>query len=190
MKTLRCAIYTRKSSEEGLEQSFNSLHAERTRPRATTSSLLTGILFDQDGNRFTPSHAAKGGRRYRYYVSHSGISKTLRFPASEIEHVVVSEIRQLLESPQRLLDALRNGAEDAVELEAVISDLDRCVLINSDEPESVVHRIVTRVAIQPDQIQIHVDRNALRSLIADESISETDEYDVNLVDSEHSGVCC
>lgn len=28
-KTLRCAIYTRKSSEEGLEQEFNSLHAQR-----------------------------------------------------------------------------------------------------------------------------------------------------------------
>jgi site-specific DNA recombinase len=28
-KTLRCAIYTRKSSEEGLEQDFNSLHAQR-----------------------------------------------------------------------------------------------------------------------------------------------------------------
>lgn len=27
--TLRCAIYTRKSSEEGLEQAFNSLHAQR-----------------------------------------------------------------------------------------------------------------------------------------------------------------
>ncbi len=27
--TLRCAIYTRKSSEEGLDQSFNSLHAQR-----------------------------------------------------------------------------------------------------------------------------------------------------------------
>ena len=28
-KALRCAIYTRKSSEEGLEQDFNSLHAQR-----------------------------------------------------------------------------------------------------------------------------------------------------------------
>ena len=28
-KRLRCAIYTRKSSEEGLEQGFNSLHAQR-----------------------------------------------------------------------------------------------------------------------------------------------------------------
>ncbi|MDB5724509.1 MAG: resolvase [Novosphingobium sp.] len=29
MKGIRCAIYTRKSSEEGLEQDFNSLHAQR-----------------------------------------------------------------------------------------------------------------------------------------------------------------
>ncbi len=28
-KLRRCAIYTRKSSEEGLEQDFNSLHAQR-----------------------------------------------------------------------------------------------------------------------------------------------------------------
>lgn len=29
MKLVRCAIYTRKSSEEGLDQAFNSLHAQR-----------------------------------------------------------------------------------------------------------------------------------------------------------------
>nr|WP_259650637.1 recombinase family protein [Roseobacter sp. OBYS 0001] len=29
MKKLRCAVYTRKSSEEGLEQEFNSLDAQR-----------------------------------------------------------------------------------------------------------------------------------------------------------------
>jgi len=29
VRKLRCAIYTRKSSEEGLELEFNSLHAQR-----------------------------------------------------------------------------------------------------------------------------------------------------------------
>src|SRR3989344_5784827 len=29
VRKLNCAIYTRKSSEEGLEQDFNSLHAQR-----------------------------------------------------------------------------------------------------------------------------------------------------------------
>src|SRR5258708_14450410 len=34
----RCAIYTRKSSEEGLEQSFNSLHAQREACQAYIAS--------------------------------------------------------------------------------------------------------------------------------------------------------
>ena len=29
VRKLRCAVYTRKSSEEGLEQEFNRLHAQR-----------------------------------------------------------------------------------------------------------------------------------------------------------------
>jgi site-specific DNA recombinase len=31
-KTIRCAIYTRKSTEEGLDQQFNSLDAQREAP--------------------------------------------------------------------------------------------------------------------------------------------------------------
>ena len=33
-KQVRCAVYTRKSSEEGLEQSFNSLEAQQESCRA------------------------------------------------------------------------------------------------------------------------------------------------------------
>jgi len=35
-KKARCAIYTRKSSEEGLEQAFNSLDAQREAYRKST----------------------------------------------------------------------------------------------------------------------------------------------------------
>jgi len=37
-RTIRCAIYTRKSSEEGLEQDFNSLHAQREACEAYVTS--------------------------------------------------------------------------------------------------------------------------------------------------------
>ena len=37
-KTLRCAIYTRKSHEEGLEQEFNSLDAQRESAEAYIES--------------------------------------------------------------------------------------------------------------------------------------------------------
>lgn len=38
MKKIRCAIYTRKSSEEGLEQEFNSLHAQAAQSRIITNA--------------------------------------------------------------------------------------------------------------------------------------------------------
>ena len=37
-KTIRCAIYTRKSTEEGLDQDFNSLHAQREAAEAYIQS--------------------------------------------------------------------------------------------------------------------------------------------------------
>lgn len=37
--------------------------------RTRAPSLLAGMLFDNDRNRMTPSHAGKQGDRYRYYVS-------------------------------------------------------------------------------------------------------------------------
>ncbi len=38
MRRIRCAIYTRKSSEEGLEQDFNSLDAQREACEAYVAS--------------------------------------------------------------------------------------------------------------------------------------------------------
>ncbi len=38
VRAVRCAIYTRKSSEEGLEQDFNSLHAQREACEAYVAS--------------------------------------------------------------------------------------------------------------------------------------------------------
>ena len=45
MKKVRCAIYTRKSSEEGLGQEFNSLDAQR---EAGLDYLSDGLLNWQD----------------------------------------------------------------------------------------------------------------------------------------------
>jgi site-specific DNA recombinase len=43
--------------------------------RTRLPSLLTGLLFDANGNPMTPSHAVKQGTRYRYYVSRPLIIK-------------------------------------------------------------------------------------------------------------------
>jgi DNA invertase Pin-like site-specific DNA recombinase len=55
MKTVRCAIYTRKSSEEGLEQDFNSLDAQREAcaayilSQASEGWKLAGEQYDDGG---------------------------------------------------------------------------------------------------------------------------------------------
>src|SRR3712207_2245715 len=54
-RPLRCAVYTRKSSEEGLEQSFNSLHAQREACEAYIASqkhegwTLVPTIYDDGG---------------------------------------------------------------------------------------------------------------------------------------------
>ena len=48
-RKLRCAVYTRKSSEEGLEQEFNSLDAQREACEAyVASQKAEGWLLVQD----------------------------------------------------------------------------------------------------------------------------------------------
>ena len=42
VRKLRCAVYTRKSSEEGLEQEFNSLHAQREACAAYIAARRSG----------------------------------------------------------------------------------------------------------------------------------------------------
>jgi DNA invertase Pin-like site-specific DNA recombinase len=54
-KTIRCAIYTRKSSDEGLDQSFNSLDAQREAGEAYVKSQAS------EGWSVIPSHYDDGG---------------------------------------------------------------------------------------------------------------------------------
>ena len=97
MTRTRCAIYTRKSSEEGLEQDF------------------------------TPTHASKEGKRYRYYVSRrlvSGDGKSdatgWRLPADRLERDISIAVAAHLIS---CVDRGDIGAGDA----ASIDRLRQCI---------------------------------------------------------------
>src|SRR5882724_2981240 len=84
-----------------------------TGTRVKNPSLLTGLLFDGEGHRMTPTHAVKKGSRYRYYVSHPLIvgaradAAGLRVPAAEIEQIVTNRIRRLLSEPASVFEILQ-----------------------------------------------------------------------------------
>ena len=72
----------------------------RADPRHNAESFLAGKLYDDRGNRMGPSHAAKGGRRWRYYVSRailtgrkSDAGSVSRVPAAQIEKQVFDAVK-------------------------------------------------------------------------------------------------
>src|SRR5690606_32928258 len=87
---------------------------------AEEPSLLAGLIVDGDGQRMTPTHAVKKGRRYRYYVSAQLISGTRsdhakgwRIPAGDIEVLVLDRLRAFVESERDLGEALSRFDLDA-----------------------------------------------------------------------------
>src|SRR5262245_30607880 len=82
-----------------LDAQVNARRAART----NTEARLGGRIFDDRGNRMTPSHARKRGIKYRYYLSSAllqGQSESAgsirRVPAAEIETLVITSIRERL----------------------------------------------------------------------------------------------
>jgi len=65
------------------------LHAEHP-------SLLVGLVCDSHGRRMLADHAAKRGKRYRYYASQKTEDcreKILRVPAGDLEAIVLAHLR-------------------------------------------------------------------------------------------------
>jgi site-specific DNA recombinase len=87
--------------------------AENVRARrvrvGNSPAILMGRIFDDRGNRMTPSHSNKDGVRYHYYVSHAVLQRrkqdagrVARVPAVELEKMVVEAVRARVESAGQL----------------------------------------------------------------------------------------
>ncbi|HSG34989.1 MAG TPA: hypothetical protein VLA37_10670, partial [Sphingomonadaceae bacterium] len=71
----------------------------RTQGASGSRAPLTGKLFDETGDRLTPTHANKAGRRLRYYVSRRLLDGRApadptgwRLPAGEVEDAVTTAV--------------------------------------------------------------------------------------------------
>ena len=93
-------------------------HDHRRRAGALAPSLLAGLLADSTGERMTPSHAVKNGRRYRYYISRAlitesgvGHARGWRLPAHDVENAVIRIFSAAFAEPAPLIERL--GLRDA-----------------------------------------------------------------------------
>jgi site-specific DNA recombinase len=97
------------------------LGPERTkRTRQASEAPLAGKLFDDRGNRMSPSWAKKGSKRWRYYVSQAALQgdkskagSIVRVPATTIEHFIGDAISK--QSPGRPASASQADLRDLID---------------------------------------------------------------------------
>jgi DNA invertase Pin-like site-specific DNA recombinase len=92
------AIVDRKTFDQ-VQQLLKSKSAGRDATRTASEALLLGKLYDDKGNRMSPSYSTKNGIRYRFYVSSAllrgrkdNAGSVARIAAAEIEGTVLAAL--------------------------------------------------------------------------------------------------
>ncbi len=130
---------------------------------AAEPSLLAGLILDGEGQRMTPTHAVKKGRRYRYYVSTQLISSTRsdhakgwRIPAGDIEALVLDRLRAFFASDRELGDALSCFDLDASAVRSAISKASQLVEGWTSLPaiklRELVRSVVANIIVHDDMV--------------------------------------
>jgi site-specific DNA recombinase len=143
--------------------------------RANSPSLLVGLLQDSRGSRFTPSHTLNKGKRYRYYICQAtsderGITNGVaRLPADDVEKQVALRLRSFLQSKRHVMDELSLAEElpgQSQQLIAAASKLSEDLISSSSiaQPD-FVRRVVRRVVVHPDRIEIEIGKKELRAVL-------------------------
>ena len=144
---------------------------KRNRKGAKASaSPLVGKIYDQTGDRLTPSHSKTAkGRRLRYYVSHRLIRGTAprdpsgwRLPAPELEEKVASLIGKHMNRPEFRTGIITDASTDeTAELSTKLSSLVGTGSDASAEARNGFLAIVQRVDIAPGDIRISLSAEHL-----------------------------
>jgi len=141
----------------------------RVRNVAKQTSLLCGKLFDETGDRLTPSHTKTSkGARLRYYVSHRLIKRSgeanldgWRLPAPELETKVAQVVRSKLMSPSFVSQLIPDGDVGDT---SRWRDALKTVCTNQD-PQFVL-ALVYATKIKPGALQINLDGGVVSQLLS------------------------
>src|SRR5439155_18312076 len=134
----------------------------RRKADAAEPSLLAGVLVDARGERFTPSHAVKKGRRYRYYISGDLITQAgadrergWRLPAQEIEDAVIRVLADALTSPAMLLERFGRAGMSSDQSRKMLDRGTRLATALNRSPAErtkVVRNLIEKVVIEENTI--------------------------------------
>jgi len=166
---LHPAIIDPKLWEKAQQKLMSSAKRRRGRPNVkSSSSKLIGRLFDETGNRLTPSHSMKGSRRYRYYISNRLLRKKSersdanpgwRLPAKSLEDKISQAILCHLREIRTKPFASTYNTENAEAYKSALDGLD---------PTADVDAIIgclSRATIAPGQLRVELNMDGLAKLM-------------------------
>jgi site-specific DNA recombinase len=144
--------------------------ASRSRAKITaaTKSLLCGKLFDETGDRLTPSHTkTRAGIRLRYYISHRLVAKSgeanlcgWRLPAEELERKIADMVRSMILVPAfsgRITpDA---AAEDVGRMRSALKEM------AGKETVDTILSLIARIDVTPGKIRISLDPDIIATAL-------------------------
>jgi DNA invertase Pin-like site-specific DNA recombinase len=127
---------------ERVQEVLKANAVKRTKRRAETGVLLTGLLYDDRGNRMSPSYSIKNGVRYPFYVS-AALLRGRKKEAGSIARVSATEIEK------STLNVLRKHADEAGNESAIT-------------PRELLDRLVQRIVVRSTKIAIDLKETASR----------------------------
>jgi hypothetical protein len=123
--------------------------------------VLIGKLFDESGERLTPSHAVKGDRRYRYYVSRSlmkgdaaQVDSGWRLPAAEIERSVAGAARSILDDQRTVVAAIEEAALDSSRLGPFLKSAAAWSERLQSEQDNALSALIDRVDLDQEGMRL------------------------------------
>jgi site-specific DNA recombinase len=116
---LWCAVQTKLSGNRTL----------RRQARIESGAVLGGLIFDDRGNRMSPTYTARRGNRYRYYISQALLrgkreSSRPRISADDVERLIVEQLCQRQKRDDLAAD-IATGVWRAETRELILTTIDR-----------------------------------------------------------------
>lgn len=154
---------------EAIQECLQSGAARTREPRPrktrkTQPSPLVGKLFDETGDRLTPSHSrSRSGARLRYYISHRLIAKSgetnidgWRLPAPELEQTVVQLVCSFFERDGVISEIVQKPS--ATEMQALKARVD--AFTASQTSDHCLH-LTAWIDLAPGDIRISLDAETI-----------------------------
>ena len=138
---------------------------------AKSPSMLIGLVNDGLGRPMTPSHATKGTRRYRYYVTRPDRldgSPAWSAPAHDLEMLVCGQVAGFLRQSSRVHDLIvaNDDRATSTQLSLQLAEEMAATLTGTSfyEKERLLKRLVRSIALGESQLEI-VGENQLEIVV-------------------------